>query len=230
VLVRRMIAFLKSPPSLGLTDVQRARMEATVRRAGHEPVILNLGSKDTPVPGKVVNVDIAPFSNVAVISDAQNLAIRSQRVDVVFAIAILEIVERPELVVDEIFRVLRPSGWVVATTPFLQSYHPDPVDTHRFTVHGARRLFQKFEIEELVPTRGVFGSLLCLLRDYLAVLLCFNSVTLWKLNNIALAWFMLPWKYLDRVLPDFPKAEYVSSSFTIVARKPTSHREGPQAL
>jgi SAM-dependent methyltransferase len=217
---RKALDFLRTPPSVSLADVQKAKIAQVVNRIGTGATMVNIGSKEVRISGNVINIDINAYKNVDMVSDAHALAIRDQSVAAVFIIATLEIVEQPSQVLREVYRILKPGGMVVATTPFIQTYHPDPVDTHRFTRHGTGLLFRQFAIEEIVPTRGVFNSFLCLLKDFLAVLLSFNSSFLWKANNILFSWLLAPLKYVDRFMPAFKNAEYVSASFTVVATRP----------
>jgi SAM-dependent methyltransferase len=224
-ILNKFLSIVKQPPSLALTDTQNMKIAKALASIGPDGIMLNVGSKDVRLTDRVINIDIAPYKNVDLICDAQKLSLKDESVDAFAVVALLEIVERPELVLDEIHRVLKPGGLVVATTPFLQTYHPDPIDSRRFTIHGARKLFDRFEIEEVVPTRGVFGSFLGLLKDYLAVFFSFNNLFLWKVNNIVFQWVLAPLKYLDRVMPNYRMAEYVSSSFTVIARKRSSAPE-----
>jgi len=219
-IAHKVMTLLKKPPSIALTDVQQKKMSQIIKRVGPDATIINIGSKNTLVFSRVINIDLIPYKNVHLVSNAETLALKDECADVLFIIALLEIVEEPDTVISEIYRVLKPGGIVVATTPFMQSYHPDPVDTHRFTIHGTQRLFRNFGIEEIMPTRGVFGSFLCLMKDYMAIFLSFNSIFLWKVLNIVIPWILFPLKYIDRIMPAYQKAEYVVSSFTIIARKP----------
>jgi SAM-dependent methyltransferase len=93
----------------------------------------------------VVAFDIFPTSFTQFVADAHQIPLREEAVDAVVVQAVLEHVLDPWLVAGEIYRVLRPGGYVYADTPFLQPVHEGPYDFTRFTESGHRWLFRKFE-------------------------------------------------------------------------------------
>lgn len=65
--------------------------------------------------------------------------------DYVVSDQVLEHVEGdPQRAIDESFRVLRPGGWAVHTTCFLNPIHEWPVDLWRFSPAGLRYLCRHF--------------------------------------------------------------------------------------
>jgi len=64
--------------------------------------------------------------------------------DLVLLDQILEHVEDPFKAVEEIRRILKPGGTLVAAVPFLFYIHPTPDDFWRFTESGIRKLCEKF--------------------------------------------------------------------------------------
>jgi SAM-dependent methyltransferase len=78
--------------------------------------------------------------------DVQNLdRYLDKTYDVVILDQVLEHVRHPQRAVDEIFRVLKPGGICIATTPFLIQVHGYPDDFWRFTSSGLRELFRAYE-------------------------------------------------------------------------------------
>jgi SAM-dependent methyltransferase len=72
--------------------------------------------------------------------------------DTVVAFQVLEHVEEPGTMVREAFRVLRPGGVFIVTTPFMWGVHEAPRDFYRYTEYGLRHLlstagFTEIEIE-----------------------------------------------------------------------------------
>ena len=94
---------------------------------------------------KIVGVDIYASKTVDVICDAHYLPFEEETFDAVWIQAVLEHVVEPQVVIQEIFRILKPGGLVYAETPFMQQVHEGPYDFTRFTVLGHRYLFKKFE-------------------------------------------------------------------------------------
>ena len=64
--------------------------------------------------------------------------------DAVILDQVLEHVPFPARAADEIYRVLKPEGFVVTTTPFLYQVHGVPSDYWRYTEDGLRILLQRF--------------------------------------------------------------------------------------
>ena len=81
--------------------------------------------------------------------DIQNLTSYSdESYDAVVIDNILEHIPRPELAMDEIWRILKKNGFCICITPFLIKVHFFPGDYCRYTEQGLRQLFRRFrEIE-----------------------------------------------------------------------------------
>jgi SAM-dependent methyltransferase len=106
------------------------------------------------------NIDLLAFDiyaseNCQFLADGHQVPLKSGSVDGVVIQAVLEHVLNPQLVVDEIYRVLRPGGLVYADTPFMQQVHEGPYDFTRFTVSGHRYLFRHFAVRN----SGAVGGL-----------------------------------------------------------------------
>lgn len=93
---------------------------------------------------EVLGLDIYVSDWVNVVADAHQIPFRDETFDAVVVQAVLEHVLSPDLVVGEIWRVLKADGLVYAETPFLQQVHEGPYDFTRFTESGHRWLFRNF--------------------------------------------------------------------------------------
>ena len=89
-----------------------------------------------------VDYQIAPnFPEV----DIQNLEdYSSEEYDLVILDNVLEHVENPFKAIQEIHRILKPGGTLLAIVPFLIYIHPTPDDYWRFTESGIRKLCENF--------------------------------------------------------------------------------------
>lgn len=94
----------------------------------------------------VIGTDIYHSEHVQVLADAHQIPFADGTFDAVIVQAVLEHVLDPNLVVAEIWRVLKPEGLVYAETPFLQQVHEGAYDFTRFTDSGHRWLFRRFEL------------------------------------------------------------------------------------
>jgi SAM-dependent methyltransferase len=103
---------------------------------------------------EIHGADIYASDFVDVVCDAHYLPFESDSYDGVWIQAVLEHVVEPKVVVDEIYRILKPCGVVYAETPFMQQVHEGAYDFTRFTVLGHRYLFKKFEAIEFGGDKG----------------------------------------------------------------------------
>ena len=107
-------------------------------------IILNLGSGNSIIENKCINVDFYPYENVQIVSNISKLPFQNNTVDLIINIAVLEHVNHPELVIKEAFRVLKPGGKIVTFCPFMQGFHASPYDFRRFTFEGISLLHNEF--------------------------------------------------------------------------------------
>ena len=81
----------------------------------------------------------------------------------------LEHVQYPDLVLKELYRVLKNQGYLVLCIPFLQPYHPCPTDYQRYTKDGLIELSQRngYEVVEILPTHSIAQTISWILWEYL---------------------------------------------------------------
>lgn len=81
--------------------------------------------------------------------DGVKIPLDSESVDAVLCTQVLEHAVDPQLLVADIFRVLRPGGRLLVTVPFMWGLHEQPYDFRRFTPYGLQKLVSHcgFEID-----------------------------------------------------------------------------------
>lgn len=94
---------------------------------------------------EIMSCDVYDTQFIDIICDAHYLPFEDASFEGVWIQAVLEHVVEPNLVVDEIYRVLRDDGVVYAETPFLQQVHEGCYDFTRYTMLGHRYLFKRFQ-------------------------------------------------------------------------------------
>ncbi len=104
-----------------------------------------------------VNKDYAPATYTC---DLANIPVESSRYDYVIFNQVLEHLPEPKRVLQELHRVLKPSGQLIFSAPLFYEEHEQPYDFYRYTQFGLKHLFQEsgFEIERLDWLEGYFGT------------------------------------------------------------------------
>jgi SAM-dependent methyltransferase len=143
--------------------------------------------------------------------------------DVALSTQSLEHADRPELLLEEAHRVLRPGGTLLLSTHGVWVHHPDPHDYWRWTEEGLRRLIESegFEVVRVHRQCGVFltGALLAAYpvgaatTDRRRVVRAVASVVVGALNILG---FLL--EAGAALLP----RDYASISYLVVAQKPSA--------
>jgi SAM-dependent methyltransferase len=113
-----------------------------------------------------INGDIAPTEKSAIVLDAAALPIADQSVDVVMALEVLEHMSAPHDLLAEAARVLRPSGRLVLTVPFMFGVH-DFRDYYRYTPLGLETMLGEvgMKVSETILRGGTFVSATGLVRN-----------------------------------------------------------------
>ena len=97
-----------------------------------------------------VRLDIVVKKEIVdVVADAHNLPFDSDTFDCIMAIEVFEHLEKPDLFIDEAYRVLKSSKSIFLSIPFMFHEHGDPYDFSRptkFTLEKYCKNFSKLEI------------------------------------------------------------------------------------
>jgi SAM-dependent methyltransferase len=81
-------------------------------------------------------------SRPEVYGDARRLPFADASFDAVLCAQVLEHVDRPQQVLREIGRVLKPGGCGILSAPFIYNLHVEPYDFFRFSPFGLRTLLE----------------------------------------------------------------------------------------
>lgn len=183
--------------------------------------ILNIGSGAKRFGKKCVNLDIEPFANVDIVADARSMPFPEKSFDLVILEYVIEHVEDSQKMFSEIYRVVKDAGLVYSTVPFMQSYHGNPKDYYRFTIEGFVKLWDSagFDVVECLPSGGPTSALVCMLKEYLAVLFSFNSRTLYSILSQFFIIIFFPLKFMDFILVNNRNAHNIAYSFSYIGEK-----------
>lgn len=109
--------------------------------------ILNIGAGGTRVKlENVVEMEYSIFRHTDIAADAHHLPFADASFDAVVSFNTFEHLSDPDRAAAEIFRVLKPGGWLVVHTAFLQPVHEPPHHYYNTTEYGLRRWFRAFDI------------------------------------------------------------------------------------
>lgn len=159
-----------------------------------------------------ISFDIYPSAATTFVGDGHHIPLDDGSVDAVWVQAVLEHVYRPELVVREIARVLRPGGLVYAETPFMQPVHEGAYDYERFSLSGHRLLFGGFEEIAAGPLGGPASVLNLSLRGLAGGLT--RSLTVARVIYL----LTQPLTLLDRLVPEPWRADFATGNYFLGRR------------
>jgi SAM-dependent methyltransferase len=105
----------------------------------------------------VINFEISENPSTDVMGTGESLPFKNDTFDAVLSLAVLEHVKNPFTCAEEIIRVLKPGGTLIAAVPFLQPYHGYPDHYYNMTGEGLANLFnEKITIKDcFVPQSGL---------------------------------------------------------------------------
>lgn len=97
--------------------------------------------------------------------DGVSMPFEDNTFDTVLATEVLEHCPYPSVFLNEVYRVLKPTGKILYTVPFLWSLHEVPHDEHRYTPFALQRLFKEagFKDSTIKPLGGYDASLAVML-------------------------------------------------------------------
>jgi SAM-dependent methyltransferase len=100
-------------------------------------------------------------NTIDVNGDGQFLPFPDNLFDTVISIDVLEHVADSSKFISEIYRVLKPNGKVILSTPFFFWLHEEPHDYYRFSRYGLKAIFEKdnFKVIDIKPVAGIISML-----------------------------------------------------------------------
>lgn len=168
---------------------------------------------------ELIETDVFIGPRTAVVCDAHDLPFIDGAFDAVVCQAVLEHVLDPPRVASEVWRVLRPGGYVYSEVPFMQQVHEGAFDFTRFTHVGHRRLWRYFDELRSGAQGGPGMALIWSISYFLRAPL---PRPLWALADrvASLGFFWL--KYLDGWLVRRPGGlDAASGTFFLGRRRPS---------
>jgi SAM-dependent methyltransferase len=178
--------------------------------------VFNIGSGNTKLNHRAINLDIKQFPNVDIIGDAHYLPFKDNSLGCVFCIALLEHVQMPWAVAGEIQRVLKRGGTAYVVSPFLEAVH-DEHDYFRFTLKGLKSLFP--ELREIKS--GISASAGQTFADFLRIFPVLVVERTW-LNypmRFVMGWLAKPFQHMDSWIRKSPSMSMYARAFYFIGVK-----------
>ncbi|MCZ2157668.1 MAG: methyltransferase domain-containing protein [Bryobacterales bacterium] len=201
------------PPDPYILNPDELRIDAPLGRWN-----LYIGGAGTR-PDGYVNLDLFPLPGVDVAADAEHLPFRDGLFQRIECDAVLEHVERPESILREMSRTLKPGGFLHVVVPFAHPFHEYPRDYRRFTIDGLKLMNPDLEVVKSGWRTGPTATLLVFVLEY---------AKLWvpdgfrPLVHGILGWVLFPLRYLDLPLFKSERIRRIGNHCYLWLRKPSS--------
>ena len=224
--IQKLKSFLRKSKSMSIfmgCPYPAFRWNRAVKRKiyelGAEAKISDLGSGNDRRAPNVITLEIEANSNVDIVGDGHQLPFHNNVFDAIINEAVLEHVLEPKQIVDEIYRVLKPGGYVCAAVPFLQGFHASPHDYQRYTVPGFNHLFSAFIKIESGACAGPTASLHWIFREYVGLMLSFGNLLAAKIISLIIGWVTFPIILIDYILMINKHSHILASAVYFVGQK-----------
>jgi SAM-dependent methyltransferase len=99
--------------------------------------------------------------------DGINIPMENNSIDIILFLEVLEHVQYPEKLLPELSRVLKPSGQLIFSIPFIWPLHEEPFDFRRFTTYQCVALFNElgFTTKKILTVDNGWRGLVKLLNS-----------------------------------------------------------------
>jgi SAM-dependent methyltransferase len=168
---------------------------------------------------EVVETDVYIGPRTQIVCDGHDLPFADGTFDGVVCQAVFGQVIHPSRIAEEIWRVLRPDGYVYSEAPFMQQVYAGALDFTRFTHVGHRRLWRWFD-ELRSGAQGGPGMALIWSIRYFAR--SFSPRQLWPVVDRLTTSLFFWVKYLDEWLVKRPAALDAASGTFFLGRRRAS--------
>ena len=155
-------------------------------------------------------------SEITIISAAQTIY-ENDSFDSVICSEVLEHVEDVGAALDEIYRVLKPGGYALITTPFVWPLHAHPYDFRRFTLDGLTSLLKdkQFVVKNKIKSSSYLETIFQLIVSSLFIKIKTKNI----LVNLFITTLLSPLTILGLILSKHKTNETLYLSNIILVEK-----------
>lgn len=153
----------------------RVYLEAFAREAAQSVAVgsrvLDAGAGDCPYRGffkhteyesaDFCQVEGSLYGEITYICDLGSIPVEDNRYDLVLCTQVMEHLPEPDVVLQELFRVLKPGGTIWVSAPLFYPEHQIPYDFYRYTQYGMKHKLEHagFSIQRSQWLEGYYGTL-----------------------------------------------------------------------
>ena len=157
--------------------------------------------------------DVKKNENIDIVCDVTNLVFPPESFDTVISTQVLEHVDNPFIVAQEIKKILKTGGSAIITAPFMFPFHADPKDNFRFSRDGLEEIFKSIGFE--IVDSGIYGGFFMVISEMIHFS-WFNPYSHKSNTNRLMNLIEKIAKFLDKIIPS--KIIY-ANSFVIAKKK-----------
>lgn len=168
-------------------------------------------------PEGYINLDLFPLPGVDLVADAELLPFADGQFQRIECDAVLEHVERPEAILCEMARTLRPGGFLHVVVPFAHPFHEYPRDYRRFTIDALLLMNPGLQPVKHGWRTGPTATLLVFVLEYAKL---WAPRPLRPVVHGVLGWLLFPLRYLDFILLRGARAGQIGNHCFVWFRKP----------
>lgn len=157
-----------------------------------------------------IKLDLNEYNDIDIVADiTKPFPIKDAEYDSAVCINVLEHVNKPEHVINEMHRILKNNGTCLLSTHMAMPLHGEPYDYYRFTKYILKQYYSKFKFCEIVPAGGALLTII----QFIVWGLSF------KLPKIAVLPIIVILNPVAKILDKIMKDSSLTISYVIFARK-----------
>jgi len=172
---QRLYPSIGNPHYLVLAKRRQIFAEWIGQIAGDNLRVLDVGGRVQPYRpllgirvAQYVALDPVATEMVDLVGAGEQIPVESDLFDVVFCTQVLQLVDDPAVVIDEIYRVLRPGGSFLLSVPSSSPRFADS-DGWRFLPPALRTLLRSFSHVIIMPEGGTISGFFRTINSYLYI-------------------------------------------------------------
>ena len=160
-------------------------------------------------------LNIDKETNPDYLCDATSIPVKDEFFDTIIATEILEYISDPIKFLDEAKRVLKKSGTIIITTPFMHAVHADlKYDRYRFTGNYLEEICNRFEFNSV--TIEPMGSMGSVIYDIIRVGCTYASFKTYKIIPKILPYLKFIFKAIDK--KTISQKKYINTGYFIIIK------------